>query len=142
MKLNNFRQTEQSKLSPSDEDSIRRTCQDFLEGWYTGDEERVARALHPELIKRSLMRDIDQGWKLRKASTFEQMVEWTREGGGSKVPAAERVYEITIHHGFRHIATVSALSPEYMDYLHLAKLNSRWLIVNDLWELREGSLAD
>ena len=142
MKINNVAQTEQTGLSPSDEESIRRTCLDYLDGWYTGDAERIALSLHPELIMRSVLRDSKQEWILRKPSTFKQMVEWTREGGGSKVPAAERVYEITIHNGFRHIATVSALSPEYMDYMHLAKLGGRWLIVNVLWELRDGNLDD
>ena len=135
-------QAEKTALSSSDEESIERTCLDYLDGWFTGDAERIARALHPELIKRSLKRDPEQGWILRNASTYEQMVEWTRRGGGSKLLEGKRVYDITIQHGFRHIAAVSALSPKFMDYLHLTKLGDRWVIVNVLWELREGILED
>jgi hypothetical protein len=135
-------QAEKSGLSASDIESIERTCLEYLDGWYTADAKRIAQALHPELVKRSIIRDPEQGWILRRSSSFEQLVEWTREGGGSKVPAVERVYDITIQHGFRHIAAVSALSPYFMDYLHLAKLGDRWVIVNVLWELRVGNLKE
>lgn len=140
MKIENDSKNDTTGLSRSDIESIKRTCLDFLDGWYTGDAERIAQALHPELAKRSIMLHSEEGWLLRGSSTYEQMVEWTREGGGTKVPAAEQEYEITIDHGFRHIATASTLSPDFMDYLHLAKLGDRWAIVNDLWELREGIL--
>ena len=135
-------QAEKTGLSASDIESIERTCLDYLDGWYTADAKRIAQALHPELVKRSIMRDPEQGWILRNASTYEQMVELTRRGGGSKLLEGKRVYDITIQHGFRHIVAVSALSPKFMDYLHLTKLGDRWVIVNVLWELREGILED
>ena len=49
---------------------------------------------------------------------------------------AERNYEILIQDVFRHIACVNVISRDMMDYLHLARLNDQWLIVNVLWELR------
>jgi hypothetical protein len=69
------------------------------------------------------------------------MVAFTQEGGGSDAPESEKTYEITVLDVFRHIATAKVLSHPYMDYLHLAKLNDRWLIVNVLWELRQGELG-
>lgn len=131
-----------TELSAADHEQIRETCLDFLEGWYTGDAERVARALHPELVKRSVMPDEETKWRLRPSVTQAQMVEWTRQGGGTAVPEAERRYEISIDHAFRHIATVSTRSPEYVDYLHLARIGERWVIVHDLWERREGTLKE
>jgi hypothetical protein len=135
-------QTEAIGLAPEDREAVMRTCLDYVDGWYTADPERMARALHPELVKRTLMRDPDQGWMLGRISTYERMVELTRSGGGCRVSPAQRIYDITIRAGFRHIACVTALSPEYMDYIQLAKLGDRWLIVNVLWELREGILED
>jgi hypothetical protein len=35
---------------------------------------------------------------------------------------------------------VKVLSYECIDYLHLAKLGDRWLIVHALWELRSGEI--
>lgn len=141
MTTGDIRQEARRGLTPEDREEIKQVCLDFLEGWYTGDAERVARSLHPELIKRSVMPDPDREWILRQSVTQEQMVQWAREGGGSEVPRDQVHFEITIHDGFRHIATASALSPEYMDFLHLARVDGRWIIVNDLWELRQGSLG-
>src|SRR4051812_14973787 len=36
----------------ADSAAIKATALDYIEGWYTGDAERMERALHPELAKR------------------------------------------------------------------------------------------
>jgi hypothetical protein len=35
---------------------------------------------------------------------------------------------------FRYVATVTVLSRDDVDYLHLPKLDEGWLLVNVLWE--------
>jgi hypothetical protein len=42
---------------------------------------------------------------------------------------------------FRHIASVKVISLDFVDYLHLAKIEDTWLIVNTMWELKEGELS-
>ena len=126
-------------LSAGDRAAIMQASRDYVEGWYEADPERMARALHPDLVKRTVGLDGDSGeWRLLRPSTAEMMVGFTGEGGGSDVPEDERIYELSIQDGFRHIACVRALSPLFMDYLHLAKFDERWLIVNVIWEVREG----
>lgn len=128
--------------TPEDIEGIIQASQDYAEGWFTADGERMRRCLHPDLVKRTIMRDPRQGiWELRRPADAQMMVAFTQEGGGSDAPESERTYEITILDVFRHIATVKVLSHPYMDYLHIAKINDRWLIVNVLWELRQGELS-
>ena len=127
---------------PEDIEGITQASRDYIEGWYSADAERMQRALHPELVKRTLMHDEQQDtWLLRQPTTAEGMVEHTRDGGGSWVPEPERTFEIVILDVFRHIASVKVISRDMMDYLHLVKLNDRWSIVNVLWELREGKIG-
>jgi hypothetical protein len=131
-----------SPLTPEDKRAITEASRDYIEGWYTADPERMRRCLHPELVKRTVMHDPQKGgWLLRRPSTAELMVEYTRQGGGSDVPVAERTYEIVIQDVFRHTACAKVVSRDMVDYLHLAKLNDRWFIVNVLWELREGEIG-
>jgi hypothetical protein len=66
------------------------------------------------------------------------MVGWTEKGGGSDLSKEDQTYEIEVYDYFRHIASAKVISHTYIDYLHLAKIDGVWLIVNDLWELREG----
>jgi hypothetical protein len=125
--------------TPEDVEAIMAVARDYVEGWFDGDEARMRRCLHPELVKRTIYRDPATGdWELTRPADADMMVRWTSAGEGRTTVAEERQFEITIDHVFRHIATVRVLSTPYMDYLHIAKLGDRWLIANALWELREG----
>jgi hypothetical protein len=133
---------EPAGLLPTQEDfdAIMGSSLDYVEGWYNADAERMRRCLHPDLVKRTIIRDPGQGkWRLWRPTTAQMLVAYTGEGGGSDVPESERVYQITILDVFRHIASVKCISPWYVDYLQLAKFDGqRWLIVNALWEMRQG----
>jgi Putative lumazine-binding len=130
-----------SAPTPHDVELITRTSQDYIEGWYTADVERMRRCLHPELVKRTIAYDARrEHWLLRPPITASMMAEYTRDGGGSDAPEAERTFELIVQDVFRHIACFKLVSRAFMDYLHLAKLNDRWLIVNVMWELREGEV--
>jgi hypothetical protein len=37
---------------------------------------------------------------------------------------------------FENAASVRVDASDWVDYLHLAKVNGRWVIINVLWELR------
>lgn len=125
--------------SPEDLEAITAVARDYAEGWFDGDDARMRRCLHPELVKRTIYRDPATGdWRLGRPADAEMMVGWTRAGEGRTTVAAERQFEITIDAVFRHVATVRVLSSPYMDLLHIAKLGDRWFIVNVLWEVREG----
>ena len=133
------RQPDIDPPSPDDVMAITATARDYIEGWLDGDEARMRRCLHPDLVKRTIYRDpATDDWRLGDPADAETMVGWTRAGEGRTAVAEERTFEITIDDVFRHIATVRVLSTPYMDYLHIAKLGDRWLIVNALWERREG----
>jgi hypothetical protein len=117
---------------------IRKVAMDYAEGWYTGDPDRMARALHPSLVKRTLMQDGSGGWTVNRTSTFDNMVTWTREGEGTAW-RGRHAYEVEILDIFRDIATVRCQSPEYVDYLHLGRFGAQgWKIVNVFWQFREG----
>ena len=130
-----------SLFTPDSEDiqAITETSRDYIEGWFTADEERVQRCMHPQLVKRTIWHDLQKGaWQPSNPLDAEMMVGYTREGGGSALPESEKAYEIVILDVFRDIATVKVLSSPYMDYLHLVKINDRWIIVNVLYEVRVG----
>lgn len=132
----------QAAIDPSSSDdleAITAVARDYIEGWLDGDQVRMRRALHPDLVKRTIAYDPGSGeWRLGRPADAEMMVGWTREGEGRTMVAEERVFEITVQDVFRRIASVKVLSHPYMDYLHVAKVGDRWFIVNVLWERREG----
>ena len=137
---------EPGRLLPAqdDYDAIMQSILDYVEGWYDADVARMKRCLHPDLVKRTLAPDPQGGtWHLRRTTDASKMLALTKEGGGSDTPESQRRYQIAILDVFRHVATAKCVSPGYVDYLQLAKFEDRrWLIVNVLWELREGEIKD
>ena len=125
-----------------DYEAIVQSIKDYVEGWYDGDPDRMARCLHPGLAKRTIVPGSEpETWTLRRPSNYEGMVTATRQGGGNEVPSSERRYQIDVLDVFRHVATARCVSPLYVDYLHLAKFGDRkWLIVDAMWEVRQGSI--
>ena len=118
--------------------AIEAIALDYAQGWFTGNGERMALALHPSLVKRTIMQDDTGRWTVNRTSTCENMIQWTREGEGKAI-AGERIYEVEILDVFRDVATVRCLTSEYIDYLHLARFGADgWKIVNVLWQMREG----
>jgi Putative lumazine-binding len=92
----------------------------------------MERALHPDLVKRSLAAD---GSSVAALSVVE-MIDATEEGiGRTRDPGTERRrIEIRIDHVHDDIATVTVTCAVYVDYLHLVRTRGGWKIVNVLWE--------
>lgn len=116
----------------SDEDAIRARALDYAEGWYTGDGDRMARALHPELAKRIAVVD-KEGKPALQSMNAEQLIAGTRKGYGKNTPADKQVKDVKILDIFRNAATVRLEMEGWIDYLHLAKFGDEWKIVNVLW---------
>jgi hypothetical protein len=111
----------------SDETEIRRTVLDYFEGWFDGDEARMERALHGDLVKRSheLGRLHDLG--------AADMVAATAAGRGREFDAGERRIAVRIVDVHGDIATAVVDSNVYREYLHLVRTPHGWRIANALW---------
>jgi hypothetical protein len=121
----------------SDLDAIRDTAMDYVQGYYEGDAERMRRSLHPQLVKRGFKRDSASQSQFTRTLGQDDMVALTAAGGGSQdVPAEKRYYDISQVDISGEIASAKAVSAEYVDYLHLAHWEGRWVIVNVLWAFR------
>ena len=125
----------QTTGSDADKAAIRQTALDYLEGWYEGNGERMEGALHPELAKR-IMRTNPQGQSRLDQMGAMTLVQFTKRGGGKNTPKEKQQKDITILDIFENAACVKAVATDWVDYLHLAKANGKWVIVNVLWELK------
>ena len=124
--------------SAADSAAIRETAMDYMMGWYTGDPDRMGRALHPELAKRIVNTDSAGASHLSNMGA-ERLIEGTRRGFGKETPADQRQADAAILDIFGNTASVRATMRNWIDYMHMAKWNGRWVIVNVLWEMKPGS---
>ena len=120
--------------SSADTAAIRAAALDYIDGWYTADGARMERALHPELAKRNVTTDPASGRSRLIQMSAMTLVQSTRRGGGSNIPAAERKDEVRILDIFGSAASARVTAATWVDYMHLAKVNGQWVIMNVLWE--------
>lgn len=117
--------------------AIRQTALDYIESWCEADGARMERCLHPELAKRIMHPNAaPSGDRLDKLSALGlvQLVRTFSRGGA-------RRSEVTILDRVENAASVRVDATTWIDYLHIARWNGRWAIVNVLWAERPAAKA-
>ncbi len=117
----------------TDRDEIERAVLNYVEGWYASDAERMGKALHPSLAKRRVTPENDV-WDV----TRDWMIEATANGQGAIENPDDGMKTIRILDLTETMASVRLVSEEFDDFLHLAKSQGEWRIVNALWDYKQG----
>jgi hypothetical protein len=124
----------------NDELQIRETVLDYLEGLETNNPERVEKAMHRDLAKRTIEKD-KEGDDFPSNMTAASLVGYTKDFDFTQFYKADvdpkelLKVETIIYDISNGIATVKATTNkfEFLDYIQLAKINGEWKIVNVLW---------
>ncbi len=103
---------------------------DYFEGWFDGDADRMAQALHPDLAKRALEKD---GTTLDE-TTAEWMIDATARGVGRELSRSDNQIEVKVEDVYDTIANVTVRSALYREYVQLVRTAGAWKIVNTLWQ--------
>ncbi|MDH3587797.1 MAG: nuclear transport factor 2 family protein [Gammaproteobacteria bacterium] len=122
----------------NEEDAIALTVFNYMQGWYTGNAAQMEWSLHPDLAKRTIGTNTRGQRHLHNMGAM-RLVQLTRSGAGAGMPAAKQFKEVIILDVHGDTASVKAIMHGWIDYIHLVHLDNRWLIVNVLWDLEDGS---
>ena len=126
----------------TNEDSlaIKKVITDYIEGWATGNVERIQNAVSPELSKRR----VAASGEIVYAQDMSRSLLCVSALGNAKgvrmpdlTPGKELVPEIKILDIDGTNASAKTLNAKYgfFDYLHLSKAGGKWMIVNVLWDM-------
>jgi len=126
--------TSASAQTAADSSAIVATALDYIDGFYTSDAERMERALHPELAKRIVGDPAGPESSLQNMNA-EQLIDVTAGGGAARIPDDEKKEDVTILDIYNNMASVRIDAGLWIDYLHVARWNGEWKIVNVLWEM-------
>lgn len=126
----------------TNEDSlaIKKAITDYIEGWATGNVERIQNAVSPELSKRrvaasgELVFAQDMSRSLLCASALANAKGVRMQ---DLTPGKELVPEIKILDidGINASAKTWNAKYGFFDYIHLSKAGGKWMIVNVLWDM-------
>lgn len=122
-------------LAQTDAEAIKRTALNYAEGWYEGNGDKMESALSPDLAKR-IAQTNPQGHSSLGQMTAMRLVQATRGGSGKTTPAAEQQKDVTIFDVLGAAATVKLEMRDWVDYMHIGKMNGKWVIINVLWEMK------
>ncbi|MBI4420645.1 MAG: nuclear transport factor 2 family protein [Gemmatimonadetes bacterium] len=121
--------------SSADSAAIRQAALDYIEGYYTGNADRMMRAVAPELVKRIVVRDTVYRHEWISGMGASQLIEGTRAGFGTRSSADKKRWNVSILDiAFERAAVAKVVVPDWVDYLQLARVDGQWKIVNVLWE--------
>jgi hypothetical protein len=125
-----------NKALSVDAESIKQAVLGYIEAWYNGEPERGEKSLHPELAKRIVRVNSETGRNILEGMSASYLIERWKSGQGKNTPAENQLKEITILDINGKMASVKLEAASWVDYMHLAKLNNQWVIVNILWEVK------
>jgi hypothetical protein len=118
----------------ADSSAIIATALDYIDGFYTSDADRMERALHPELAKRIVVDPAGPESRLQNMSA-QQLIDATAGGGAARIPDNAKKEDVSIMDIYHNMASVRIDAGVWIDYLHVARWNGEWKIVNVLWEM-------
>lgn len=123
--------------------AIKQTALDYAEGYYEGNADWMERAVHPLLFKRGVVKPTDQGDPFLVQMNSEMLIEATRSGRGRVAPDMRNI-TVEVLDTNENTASAKVFTVQFNDYLHLAKVDGHWKIVNVLWRppVQERSAAD
>ncbi|WP_316820574.1 nuclear transport factor 2 family protein [Pedobacter gandavensis] len=128
-----FGQTKQDSLD------VRAAVLDYIESQHTPNPAQMDRALHSRMVKRTFWKDRGTGKEYLRETTPESMVLLAESYNKKKdkfpvVPKKEvRFLDIS-----DRTASIKLIADDWIDYMHLIKLNGSWKIINVLWQYHDS----
>ncbi len=124
----------------ADSTAIVTTSLNYIEGWFEGNSERMASALHGDLAKRIVFPGGDATADRLQHMTKEQLVRGTERGGGSRTAESDRGIDVEILDIFENASVVRVDANDWVAYLQIGKIDGEWKIINVLWAMRPEAL--
>src|SRR5687767_14682382 len=118
----------------ADREAVRQAAVDYVEGVYEVDPTRIERSVHPDLVKRGFY--IKKGETAYSSSpmTFAELVNLAKTYNKTGRVPKDAPKEVTVLDVLDQTASVKVVAVWGVDYMHLAKYDGKWMIVNILWQ--------
>lgn len=118
----------------TDREAVEAAVRDYLEGFYQAAPERAEGALAPDLVKYGFWRrgpeDPYRGMAMTRDELLALAQRWNADGHVS----ADAPREVRVLDLMDQTACAKLVADWGVDYLHLAKLDGDWRIVQVLWQ--------
>lgn len=118
-----------------DREAVERAAMDYLEGLYEGDVAMLERSVHPSLTKIGYYRASPGRDYSESPMSYEELLGFARRvkasGDHPDASAPKRVEVLDVRD---QTAAVKVTAWWGTDYMQLAKIDGRWMILHVLWQ--------
>ncbi len=127
--------------SAQDSLDIKQVALDYIESQHNVKPEQFERAAHPRMVKRTFWTDKETGKEYLRETFTDAMIllAETYNQDGNRFPENPKK-EVIILDIFDRTASVKLIADEWIDYMHIVKLNGTWQLVNVLWQFNDSNI--
>ena len=119
----------------ADREAVRQAALNYIDALYQAKPELVEKSVHPDLSKRGYFRKQGEKTFSNALMSYQQLHDlagtWNKDG---KRPLATAPREVVIYEVLNQTASAKITALWGIDYMHLAKYDGTWKIVNILWQ--------
>ena len=117
-----------------DKEAVRQAALDYIESIYEVNPAKVERSVHPDLAKRGFYTKKGESVYTPHIMTFAQLVELAKTYNKNGIVPKDAPKKVAIYEVLDQTASAKVTASWGSDYLHLAKYEGKWKIINILWQ--------
>ena len=117
-----------------DRSAVRQACLDYVEAVYEVNPAKAERSVHPDLVKRGFFIKKGETVYSPHSMTFTELVELSKNYNKKGLLPKDAVKEVVVFEVSDQTASAKVTAVWGIDYLHLAKYEGKWKIINILWQ--------
>ncbi len=118
----------------NDRAAVKQAAMDYIESVYNVNPALVERSVHPDLVKRGFFVRQGEANYSANAMTFTQLVELAKTYNTKGRIPKDAPKEVVVFDVADQTASVKVTAVWGIDYMHLAKYDGKWKIINILWQ--------
>jgi hypothetical protein len=119
----------------AEKEAVAAAAMDYLVALYEAKPDLIARSVHTDLAKRGYFRKKGETAFSSAPMSYQQLYDlagtWNKDG---KRPVATAPKDVVVYEVLNQTASAKVTALWGIDYMHLAKYDGKWKIVNILWQ--------
>ena len=114
--------------------AVRQAALDYVESVYEVNPAKAERSVHTELVKRGFFIKKNEMVYSPHTMTFAELVNLTKNYNKNNQVPKDAPKEVVVFDIADQTASAKVTAVWGIDYLHLAKYDGKWKIINILWQ--------
>ena len=121
-----------------DSTNIKKAALGYLESQHNVNAAQMKNAIHPRMVKRTVWLDKYAQKEYLRETFSENMIYLaeTYNVSGERFPKNPKK-EVVFFDVAEKVASVKVIADDWIDYMHLAKINDEWKIINVAWQFND-----